>query len=384
MEEKVIYTELLSTKHPNVDTLYKIYAENKYHARVYYMNESSGVFSSNRVGIFDNPNGDFSIVSFIKRYGISKTNRIYSRESKVFSIIKKGNKFYYKNKNKILPLTYNNILSLGGGVSETIIIELVKRLPWLRYITENVVCHHVSFNTLFTKKIFSLEKALKFEYKLNGPTSKVLHNSVSDMRKKMIKHYVDYLQNTDSLAHTLPSYDFGIFYDTVKMAKILDKKVNCSWSAKRLKEEHDKWAKEITDIVFVAGDREMYINELFVKFSEFSGFKLLRTTKEMNYEGRKNNHCVATYVSKVDGGNCGIYSIGDYTLELNKEWNHKFDKQYLIIRQFRGYRNEQAPEHLVDMVKNKLKEFTGFPIDEVRDRLTGFNLEEIVVNEVPF
>jgi hypothetical protein len=39
---------------------------------------------------------------------------------------------------------------------------------------------------------------------------------------------------------------------------------------------------------------------------------------------------------------------------------------------------------LVDVVKNKLNEFTGFPIDEVRDGLTGFNLEEIVVNELPF
>jgi hypothetical protein len=355
MDKIIVYTELVSSQHANVDTLFRIYAKNKFHARVYFMNEVKSTFTRNRVGVFDEPNGDFTIVSFVRKFGISKTNKMYNRESKEFSIIKKGNKFYYKRKNIILPLVYNHILGLP--ISYKIIInELVNRLPWFRYMTEHDVCRKVSFNTLVSKKIFSLEKALKHEYKLNGPTSKELYKIKNDHRTRSIKYYVEYLDNAENLCNTLGTYDFSTFYDTLKMAKILDRRVNCSWSARRLKEEHDKWAKEITDIVFVEGDRPMSVNQIFIKFSEMSGFKLLKTTKEMNYEGRKNNHCVATYVSNVDSGQSGIYSIDDYTLELVNTWSIDHSKPELKINQFRGYSNCEAPSDLFDLVKSKLDE----------------------------
>ena len=371
-EKKTIYTELMSSQHVNVDTLFRIYAKNKFYARVYFMNEVKSTFTRTRVGIFDEPNGDFSIVSFVRKFGISKTNKMYNRESKEFSIIKKGNKFYYKRENIILPLVYNHILGLPISY-EIIINELVNRLPWFRYMTEHDVCRKVSFNTLVSKKIFSLEKALKHEFKLNGPTSKELYKIRNDHRTQSIKYYIDYLDNAENLCNTLGTYNFTFFYDTLKMAKILDRKVNCSWSARRLKKEHDKWAKEITDIVFVEGDRPMLVNQIFIKFSEMSGFKLLTTTKEMNYEGRKNNHCVATYVSNVDSGQSGIYSIDDYTLELVNTWSNDYKKTVLKINQFRGYSNCPAPSDLFDSVKGKLDEFNGLTID-YGDSVNGIDI----------
>ncbi len=380
MDKEIVYTELVSSQHANVDTLFRIYAKNKFHARVYFMNEVKSTFTRNRVGIFDEPNGDFTIVSFVRKFGISKTNKMYNRESKEFSIIKKGNKFYYKRKNIILPLVYNHILGLPISY-EIIMNVLVNRLPWFRYMTEHDVCRKVSFNTLVSKKIFSLEKALKHEYKLNGPTSKELYKIKNDHRTKSIKYYIDYLDNAENLYNTLGTYDFSTFYDTLKMAKILDRRVNCSWSARRLKEEHDKWAKEITDIVFVEGDRPMSVNQIFIKFSEMSGFKLLKTTKEMNYEGRKNNHCVATYVSNVDNGRSGIYSIGDYTLELVNTWSIDHSKPGLKINQFRGYSNCEAPSDLFDLVKSKLDEFNGSTID-YGSSVNGIDIFNL--NELPF
>jgi hypothetical protein len=41
------------------------------------------------------------------------------------------------------------------------------------------------------------------------------------------------------------------FMDTCKMAGTLGKVVNCSWSFKRLKLEHDKFAREISQIVLL-------------------------------------------------------------------------------------------------------------------------------------
>jgi hypothetical protein len=368
MSKEAKYTELYSRKSQLVDTLFKIYQKNKFNAGVYYMNENHQTFYTERVGVFDEPNGDFNIVYFKRTFGISKTNIIYNRESKVFSIIKKGNKFYFKNKSSIKPLTYQHVLNCQHF--DVIKGALLSRLPWLRYITENSIIESVSFNTIYSKKIFSLEKALKYEYKLPAPSAKLLHNiKLSDTysyQAKFIRYYVEYLDNVENLHNTLPTYDFSIFYDTLKMAKILNRKINCSWSVRRLKEEHDNWSKEITDIVFTEGDRNLNLSDIYIKFAEFSGFKLLQTTKEMNIEGRKQSHCVATYVSKVDSGSCGIYSIKDYTLELVREWVNNYTQQVLVISQFRGYKNCEAPEELVNIVKDKLSTFNGLNYDSMK------------------
>jgi hypothetical protein len=160
------------------------------------------------------------------------------------------------------------------------------------------------------------------------------------------------------------------------MAKTLDKRVNCSWSTKRLKDEHDKWSKEITDIVFTENDRKLTLAQIYLDFAESSGFKILQTTKEMNLEGRRQSHCVATYVKKADGGNCAIYSISDYTLELTKSWINNYTKQVLQITQFKGYKNCEAPQELYDMVKSELVKFNG--VDYVGNVVPPFQLDDVM------
>ena len=373
MSAEAKYTELFSYQNPNVDVLYKIYQKNKYNARVYFMNESSNIFANTRCGIFDEPNGDFTIVVFTKKHGISKTNKMYNRESRVLSIIKKGNKFYFKQNKTFLPLTYSHLM--GINFDYKVVPTLVERLPWLRFMTEHNICRNVSFNTMVSKKIFSLEKALRHEYKLPLPAAKILVD-ISDYQASYLKYYIEYLDNVENLHNTLPTYDFGIFYDTVKMAKTLDKRVNCSWSTKRLKDEHDKWSKEITDIVFTENDRKLTLGQIYLDFAESSGFKILQTTKEMNLEGRRQNHCVATYVKKADNGNCAIYSISDYTLELTKSWINNYTKQVLQITQFKGYKNCEAPQELYDMVKSELVKFNG--IDYVGNAVPPFEMDDVM------
>jgi hypothetical protein len=357
MSKEAVYIELYSSQSQNVDTLFRIYATDKYKARIYYMNENSALFKKYRLGVFEEKNGDFNIVYFVRKFGISKTNKMYNRETREFSIIKKGNKFYYCCGKTITPLVYNHITNVPN--SKIIIPYLVNRLPWLRYVTEHSVLRKTSFNTIYSKKLFSLEKALKYEYKLPLPTCKLIHSLKTkggyDMRYDNLRYYIEYLDNVENLHNTLPTYNFDLFYDTVKMAKTLDKMVNCSWSAKRLKLEHDDWAREISDVVFVDGNRDMYISSIYLNFSEYSGFKILKTTKDMAHEGRVNNHCVATYINKVENGTCGIYHIGGYTLELNMKWVEGYCG--LVIKQFRGYGNCDAPKKLYDSVNKKLDKF---------------------------
>jgi hypothetical protein len=330
------------------------------------MNESSVMFNKLRLGLFEEPNGDFNIAYFKRNYGISKTNIMYNRESKIFSIIKKGNKFYFRNRMGVKPLTKFHLL--GCEHYDLIMEVLVKKLPWLRYLTEHSVLQKISFNTIYSKKLFSLDKALKYEYKVPSPTAKLLYAiKTTNVQANYLRYYIEYLDNVENLHNTLPTYDFLIFYDTVKMAKTLNRKVNCSWSVKRLKEEHDNWSKEITDIVFTEGDRLMIVGDIFIKFGNASNFKLLMTTKEMNIEGRKNNHCVATYVTRVDNGNCGIYSIDGYTLELSTKWVNDYTTLALAIVQFRGYKNCNAPKELYDIVKEELFKFNGVEVHDKKE-----------------
>jgi hypothetical protein len=383
MSKEIVYTELYSKQSESVKTLLKIYEKNKFNARVFFMNENSSNFYKVRLGLFEEPNGDFNIVYFKRSYGISKTDIMYNRESRVFSIIKKGNKFYFKNKMGVKVLTRFQLLSCEQY--EIIMDILIAKLPWFRYMTEHNVLAKVSFNTIYSKKLFSLEKALKYQYKLPSPVSKLLYSMKNThLQSNYLRYYIEYMINVENLHNTLPTYDFNIFYDTIKMAKTLNKKVNCSWSAKRLKEEHDNWSREITDIVFTEGDRLMYVKDIFIKFAETSGFKLLMTTKEMNIEGRKNDHCVATYVSKVDNGNCGIYSIDGYTLELGSKWATDYTKTLLSIVQFRGYKNCNAPEKLHNMVKEKLFSFNGMEVHDKNIGLADLNAEDIEWLGLPF
>lgn len=375
------HTELLSIKAKSVDTLFKIYNNNKFNARVYFMNENKDAFYHNRLIIFDEPNGDFSIVFFKRKFGISKTNKMYNRESREFSIIKKGNKFYYKNKLGIKPLIYFNIIQSPN--SKLILSAMVDRVPWLRYMTEHEVLRKVSFNTIYSKKLFSLDKALRYEYKVPLPSAKILYGIKSNIVATYLKYYIEYLVNVENLHNTLPTYDYSIFYDTVKMAKILDRKVNCSWSNRRLIEEHDAWSKEITDIVFTEGDRPMNVGEYFIKFAKISEFKLLTTTKEMNIEGRKNNHCVATYVNKVDSGICGIYSIDGYTLELVTRWVNNYSRKELGIAQFKGYKNCEAPIELFDLVNDKVKIFNELVCNQ-DVKPTETDIMMTIGSELPF
>jgi hypothetical protein len=383
MGKEIVYTELYSKQSESVKTLLKIYEKNKFNARVFFMNENSSNFYKLRLGLFEEPNGDFNIVYFKRSYGISKTDIMYNRESRVFSIIKKGNKFYFKNKMGVKVLTRFQLLSCEQY--EIIMDILIAKLPWCRYMTEHNVLEKVSFNTIYSKKLFSLEKALKYQYKLPSPVSKLLYSMKNThLQSNYLRYYIEYMINVENLHNTLPTYDFNIFYDTVKMAKTLNKKVNCSWSAKRLKEEHDNWSREITDIVFTEGDRLMNVKDIFIKFAETSGFKLLMTTKEMNIEGRKNDHCVATYVSKVDNGNCGIYSIDGYTLELGSKWATDYTKTLLSIVQFRGYKNCNAPEELYNVVKKELFKFNGVEVHDKNIGLAGLNAEDIEWLGLPF
>ena len=66
---------------------------------------------------------------------------------------------------------------------------------------------------------------------------------------------------------------------------------------------------------------------------------------------------MATYVNKVEKGNCAIYRVNGHTLELNTKWKKGSQKSLLSIGQLRGYANSNPPSELKHIVHEKVKLF---------------------------
>lgn len=349
-----------------------LYKEDKIKARIAFFhsredfggnyNTTRG-YSFQQLVVFEKESGDFSIVLFNNRWGLSITNKMYKSQSidATVSFKKVGSKFWLiarkKGSKVLLPLTLSNLRMAFGQRVNDVEEELQKRFGWLRYVRENNFTHSIAFNTIVRKKLFSLETAMRHKYKVPYPVAKKLHlasqgRALSTLGHKTFDAFLRYIQNIENLSDE--QVKSTVFWDTVRMAMVLDRKVNCSWGDARLKKEHDEWAEEITETLLDVKNRSLNLGELYVKFAEFSNYELLRTTREMVKEGMVNKHCVASYISKVDQGLCAIFRIEGHTLEVVRE---KGDPYSLRMNQFNGLRNEPAPQELKEKVLAVIEQF---------------------------
>ena len=381
-EDKVEY-EVLNTmsNEEKIDNLFSLYKKDPYKARILYMNDTEG-YHRNRLVLFKGENGDFDIVYFSRKFGISKTNRIYNSEKRLLSVKYKDGKFWLisnKNGSRILTLTLTSIgQHLDHNSNFTVIIDYLinNGFSWIRFMQEKSILRRTAFNSIIQHKVYSYKKALRYIYKIPAPQAKLIHEGNDGTRYNKIMdsviHYIEYLDNVEALREEwVKGALFNQFYDALRMAKTTGNKINCSWSNKRLKLEHDKWAEIITDVIFIDGDRPLIIKEMYFDFEEFSGFKLLRTTKEMAIEGKRQSHCVVSYINKVDSNRCAIYHVRGFTLELGKKII-KDGKQTLVILQLSGIGNSNPPTELIEAVEYTIDEFIKTnKLFEVNDTVCG-------------
>jgi hypothetical protein len=167
-----------------------------------------------------------------------------------------------------------------------------------------------------------------------------------------IRTHKDYIVKSGTANDELFKSEY--LMDTIRLAKVLDKKVNLNWSVKRLKSEHDKFSKVLNDIIFINDDKPLNNHKIFVKFGESSGLELINSTKDLALEGIRQSHCVGSYASKINSGYSGIFRVQDHTLELGFKIDAKTDG--LFIKQLRGFNNNKAPinvkEAVLDLINN--------------------------------
>jgi hypothetical protein len=272
-KEKKEWTLIYESKPPDVDKLYKAYAVDKKKARILFFNNRNN-YSTTRVVFFKEKNGNFEIVHFVESLGISVTNKMYRRTKKIESVMHKGGKFYYITRTKkVTQLTYSGLRAFVGQFSSwsdiedhAIIKGFIKKFSWIRFISEEPLLYGMSFNSIVRYKLYSLNDALKHKFKSSIPVVKKLKVIFKDYSTadtmKIWKEMKQVLINVENLKPEL--FGSHLFIDTCKMARTLDKKVNCSWSLKRLKQEHDDWAREITNTVLeFEVERELRVNKTF-------------------------------------------------------------------------------------------------------------------------
>jgi len=140
--------------------------------------------------------------------------------------------------------------------------------------------------------------------------------------------------------------------DTVNLGFKLNRKVNAAWSVKRLKLEHDNWAKEYTEIVMELSNRPLNIHPAFIELSKVIDGTLLKTTKDLAVEGAQQKHCVASYSSTIDSGRTAIFHINGFTAEVIKNGT-QFE-----LKQFNGFANKRAPDEIRNKVAGFLVSFS--------------------------
>lgn len=126
--------------------------------------------------------------------------------------------------------------------------------------------------------------------------------SIADVAKNM-DHYFDYIMGDNKRS-------FLYMPDFERQARMLDKKIDYTWSEKRMQEEHNNWTEEIMEqeVKSIVDYQMTYPDELY-KFAP-AGFTLLDTLKKVFFEGREMHHCVYTnYWDKVRAEKYLVYHI---------------------------------------------------------------------------
>jgi hypothetical protein len=394
----------------DVDELFRIYKEDPFKARVKFYNKGKGYFNFIRLVLFEFGEKDFEISQFQTSFGISVTNRIYSSQKKMVSISFKNGKFWYINNmarlKKIVPLNYSSLLNFiqmteNSSLNESsfrlsknkskVLDFMHSRFPWIQMLSESEISYATTFSVVYSKKLFGMKDLHR--YIMNSPNNviELVLSSRYLSNVQNIKQWKTDMKYLDGVEHLTTDFiNSEYFNDTLRMAKTLGRKINCRWGLKRLKEEHDKWSREITRIILDCEiEYTLNIRPIFKAFADFSGYKLLSTNKDMLHEGMLQNHCVGTYIDKVDRGECAIFHVDGYTLQVNVvllDWekenlrirDEKLRDNYIQAQynrpeyydiydesrekvlnnvQFKGKHNEQAPQELVEKVEKMIYDF---------------------------
>jgi hypothetical protein len=175
---------------------------------------------------------------------------------------------------------------------------------------------------------------------------------------KDVNHYLEFhLGDTSNYTH---------LDDLITQSRILEKKIDFKWSAKRMNEEHTLWTKEIMAAeIHSIPDKEVKVNN-YKKIAEFvpEFFEALDTQKKVYTEGSLMQHCVYTnYWDNINRGAFLAYHIKwkdqEATLGL-----HSYENNVIRISKIYGVRNSPVSSELGDEVRRAVDWINANVVDK--------------------
>lgn len=410
-DTKVTYKLIKQGNTGNVEALFNLYKEDRFKARVKYFSDPNK-FKYDRVVIFELGEKDFEITEFENKFGISVTNRIYSSQKKLRSVTFKKGKFYHVDKlrGRLLPLTLASFIrfirevEIGHSyekethaylISKSQIYQyMYSKFPWIQMLLDTDAAHGIAFNTVYSKKLFGQKDVLRHILKIPMNIINIVmevpvpieminnrfyhrasnrpRDAYSSLKRwKEVSSLLDGVQNL-----TADLYHHPHFYDTCMMAKQLGKKVNCRWGIKKLEQVHDDWSRDIRNILLDCElEYRLKLHQVYFGLANFTKWKLLFTNKEMLVEGMRQNHCVGGYIDRVQRGECAIFHVDGYTLQVTVD---KVKKKPLEVRVINPCAEIQLNDDEVDnLFGNEVQ------VEMVNDEYNGWQVMKYVEKEVP-
>ena len=145
------------------------------------------------------------------------------------------------------------------------------------------------------------------------------------------------------------NYDrYNMLNDMVQEAQILEEKIDYKWSTLRLKEVHKQWTSKIMEIEIQSLEDSPVDN--IDKYDRYtpSEFKLLKTQREVFFEGKTMHHCLYTsYWTSIKNGNYLAYHINingeEATLGVYVD-RHSKDRAVYYSQCYSYYNKRISPE----------------------------------------
>jgi hypothetical protein len=310
--------------------------------------------------------------------------------------VKKGKKYYTKNKSKKgftvdekgkLKIWYGS--DIAGNQMFSNALKALK-IDWFTNEEEKLwpFMTKTLFEKVITGKITNPIDYLSGYLKLSriNASPKLLYSLCKKMTltkisllrgayaAKDVNHYLEF--------HLGDTSGYNHLDDLISQSRILEKKIDFKWSAKRMNEEHTLWTKEIMAAeIHSIPDKEVKVNN-YKKIAEFvpEFFEALDTQKKVYTEGSLMQHCVYTnYWDNINRGAFLAYHIKwkdqEATLGL-----HSYENNVIRISQIYGVRNSPVSSELRDEVK-KIVDWINA---NVVDKSVEFLNEQGALEFIPF
>lgn len=249
-------------------------------------------------------------------------------------------------------------------------------------------------NKLLAKLLFDSENSLssKFEYIGKQGFRKIIESPST------LLHY-NFRLYTDEMLTALELYTYlaknfegqwsnkraiyneaNRFIDTDRLLVQLGRRVNGSWSPRRVLEEHDAAVKEINKNKY--SDKPFaWITELGIPLKfEYIGYnaEVLLSAREIADEGLAMHHCVGGYSAYVEQGKYIVVSIktkdGERYSTLGINWNDK-TKTACIEQHYKAYNARVDDEVAHLFAKSIIAEINKVAWTKINETLTTLFLE---------